>query len=196
MVSNFPQAFLAEAPSFQVEQGGWEFSLYLDFCGDFHLCSSGEGGEGRGSRWCTFSCSSALHVFASYPSEPTGDYMETNLECSGWRRGIGIPDSFIRLLLFIGTGTVSRLCGLQRGGGWRMRTRLGKRSSPSFLLDGRGPGRNPFLSLPSSRDPGFLDENGRLLSPSYVEIWYVLWSMEEDKVPGPDGFPPLFFRRY
>jgi len=42
-----------------------------------------------------------------------------------------------------------------------------------------------------------MEENGGLLSPfSIEEVRAVLWSMEEDKAPGPDGFPPLFFRRY
>ncbi|XP_038972754.1 uncharacterized protein LOC120104917 [Phoenix dactylifera] len=41
------------------------------------------------------------------------------------------------------------------------------------------------------------EETAALIRPiSVEEIREVIWSLEGDKAPGPDGFPPLFFRRY
>lgn len=40
-------------------------------------------------------------------------------------------------------------------------------------------------------------ENQELIKPvSKGEVWRALWSLTEDKAPGPDGFPPMFFRHY
>ncbi|XP_038970577.1 uncharacterized protein LOC120104120 [Phoenix dactylifera] len=41
------------------------------------------------------------------------------------------------------------------------------------------------------------EETAALIRPvSEREIRETVWSLEGDKAPGPDGFPPLFFRRY
>ncbi|XP_038979184.1 uncharacterized protein LOC120109519 [Phoenix dactylifera] len=42
-----------------------------------------------------------------------------------------------------------------------------------------------------------VEENAALVSPvSGDEVQAALWSLGEDRAPGPDGFPPIFFRRY
>ncbi len=42
-----------------------------------------------------------------------------------------------------------------------------------------------------------VDENTTLVRPvTAEEVQEAVWALAADKVPGPDGFPPFFFRRY
>ncbi|XP_038972547.1 uncharacterized protein LOC120104815 [Phoenix dactylifera] len=58
-------------------------------------------------------------------------------------------------------------------------------------------GSGIFTELPLSPE-GVSDEDSlALIRPvSGREIQEAVWSLEGDKAPGPDGFPPVFFRRY
>lgn len=50
---------------------------------------------------------------------------------------------------------------------------------------------------PPSSDMVSERENQGLIMPVYEdEIRSVLWSLAQDKAPGPGGFSPIFFRRY
>lgn len=43
----------------------------------------------------------------------------------------------------------------------------------------------------------YREENLSLLSPVMIaEVSSILWSLGEDKAPGLNGFPPVFFKRF
>ncbi|XP_038971154.1 uncharacterized protein LOC120104305 [Phoenix dactylifera] len=82
--------------------------------------------------------------------------------------------------------------------GWRVSLPFGRSCLISSALDGqrmRGP---MMVTNPLRVDVGIGEvECASLIRPVMAqEVHEAVWALAADKAPGPDGFPPFFFRRY